>query len=78
MHPLINNLEDLSDNEVEEKIFLLQRRFFQTSNPEVQSQIHLILNTYKDEMQSRRAIAAQRQKDQENGENGLDSLINIS
>ena len=78
MHPLINNLEDLSDNEVEEKIFLLQRRFFQTSNPEIQSQIQLILSTYKDEMQSRRAIAAQRQKDQQDGENGLDSLINIS
>jgi hypothetical protein len=78
MHPLINNLAELSDNDVEEKIFLLQRRFFQTSNPEVQSQMQLILNTYKDELQSRRAIAAQRQKDQDNGESGLDNLINIS
>lgn len=78
MHPLIGNLSDLSDNEVEEKIFLLQRRYFQTHNPDVKSQIQLVLDTYKDEMQSRRAIAAQRQKDQQDGENGLDSLINIS
>ena len=78
MHPLIGTLNELNDNEVEEKIFLLQRRYFQTQNPDVQSQIQLILNTYKDELQSRRAIAAQRQKDQENGDSGLDSLINIS
>ena len=78
MHPFIHDQSLLSDNELEEKIFLLQRRFFQTSNPEVQSQIHVILGTYKDEMQSRRAIAAQRQKDQDNDENGLDSLINVS
>ena len=78
MHPFINNLSELSDNEVEEKIFLLQRRFFQTSNPELKSQIQLALDTYKEEMNSRRAIAAQRQKDQQSGENGLDNLINIS
>jgi len=78
MHPFINNLSELSDNEVEEKIFLLQRRFFQTSNPDLKSQIQLALDTYKDEIQSRRAIAAQRQKEQQSGENGLDSLINIS
>jgi thymidylate synthase len=78
MHPFINNLSELSDNEVEEKIFLLQRRFFQTSNPELKDQIQLALDTYKEEIYSRRAIAAQRQKDQQSGENGLDSLINIS
>ena len=78
MHPFINNLSTLSDNEVEEKIFLLQRRFFQTSNPDLKSQIQLALDTYKDEMQSRRAVAAQRQKDDQDGENGLDNLININ
>jgi len=78
MHPFINNLSELSDNELEEKIFLLNRRFFQTHNPELKSQITLALDTYKDEVQSRRAIAAQRQKDEQNGENGLDNLINVS
>ena len=78
MHPLVKNLSELSDNDVEEKIFLLQRRYFQTANPDLQSQIQMVLDTYKDEMQSRRAIAAQRQKDEQNGDSGLDNLINVS
>ena len=78
MHPFINNLSELSDNQIEENIFLLQRRFFQTANSDLQRQIQLALDTYKDEIQSRRAIAAQRQKDASDGENGLDNLINVS
>ena len=78
MHPFIHDQSLLNDNELEEKIFLLQRRYFQTANPELKFQIQLALDTYKDEMQSRRAIAAQRQKDEQNGESGLDSLINVS
>jgi hypothetical protein len=80
MHPFINDLNELTENDIEEKILLLQRRYFQTHNPEVQSQIQLALDTYKQELQSRRAIEAQRQREQmeQNGENGLDDLINIS
>jgi len=78
MHPFINNLSELSDNEVEEKIFLLQRRFFQTSNPDLQGQIQLALDTYKQEINTRRALAAQRQKDQQDGNKGLHNLINVS
>ena len=78
MHPFIQNLSELSDNELEEKIFLLNRRFFQTSNPELKNQIVLALDTYKDEMNTRRALAAQKQKDQQDGEKGLDNLINVS
>jgi hypothetical protein len=78
MHPFINNLSEMSDNELEEKIFLLNRRFFQTSNPELKNQIVLALDTYKDEMNTRRALAAQKQKDQQDGEKGLDNLINVS
>ena len=78
MHPFINNLSEMSDNELEEKIFLLNRRFFQTSNPELKNQITLALDTYKEEVNVRRAIAAQKQKDQQDGEKGLDNLINIS
>jgi len=78
MHPYIDNIDKLNDNEIEEKIFLLRRRFFQTENPELKSQIQLALDTYQEEAKTRRALAAQKQKDQESGENGLDNLINIS
>ena len=49
-----------------------------TSNPGVQHQIANFLEIYKQEARTRRAIEYERQKNQENGESGLDSLINIS
>lgn len=78
LNPLVDSLADLSINELENKIAVLQRRYFMTANPGVQAQVANFLEIYKQEAQSRRAIEYQRQKDQENGGNGLDSLINIS
>jgi hypothetical protein len=78
LNPLVDSLADLSINELENKIVVLQRRYFMTANLGVQSQIANFLEIYKQELQSRRAIEYERQKNQNNGENGLDSLINIS
>jgi hypothetical protein len=79
MHPLVNNLGTLSDNELEQKIIELSRRYWTTSNPQVQAQMSMIIETYKLEQQERRS--QQRKIEDENGENGkngLDSLINVS
>ena len=78
LNPLVDSLADFSVNELEDKIVVLQRRYFMTSNPGVQSQIANFLEIYKQEVQTRRAIEYQRQQNQDNGENGLDSLINVS
>ncbi len=78
LNPLVDSLSDLSINELEEKIIVLQRRYFMTANPGVQAQIANFLEIYKQEIQTRRAIEYQRQKDQENGDSGLDNLINVS
>ena len=78
LNPLVDSLADLSINELEEKIIVLQRRYFMTSNPGVQSQIQNFLEIYKEEVQTRRQIEAQRQKEQLNGDNDLDNLINVS
>jgi len=78
LNPLVDSLADLSINELEEKIIVLQRRYFMTSNPGVQSQIQNFLEIYKEEVQTRRQIEAQRQKEQQNGDNDLDNLINVS
>ena len=48
-----------------------------THNPQVQEQIAAILDMYQQENSSRRAKQYQKQQEQ-NGEKGLDSLINIS
>ena len=49
-----------------------------TGNPGVQSQIQNFLQIYQEEVQTRRAIEYNRQKNAENGETGLDKLINVS
>lgn len=70
------NISDLTDLEIENKISDLGRKYFQTNNPQVQSQIAVLLEMYKEESYTRRALAAQRER--ENGENSLDSLIKVS
>ena len=76
-NPLVHSFSELSDNEVESKITELQRKYFLTNNPGVQQQIAVLLNMYREEAQVRRAKQYQQISDQ-NNENGLDSLINIS
>tara|TARA_B100000497_G_C7610004_1_gene366340 strand:+ start:880 stop:1113 length:234 start_codon:yes stop_codon:yes gene_type:complete len=77
MHPLVRNLETLSDSEVEEKIFKLNRAYHMSHNQEVRHQIIITLDTYKIELEERLAKKkVQEMNDQ--GESGLDNLINIS
>ena len=79
MHPLIDSLQELSDNQIEQKIIELQRKYFSSPNVEVQSQIVMILDAYKEEARNRRQTQYQKslQTGQENG-NDLDNLININ
>lgn len=76
MHPLVNSLTNKTDSEIEEAILNLQRKFFIVRNPDVQSQIALVLDSYKIELEERKIAA--KKKEQENGNNDLDNLINIS
>lgn len=80
INPLIDNLSDLTDVQLEAKVMELQRKYFQTHNPGVKAQIVNLLEIYKSELAVRRSIAAQRQREQyqNNDGNDLDSLINIS
>ena len=78
LNPLVDSLADFTLTELENKVVELQRKYFMTHNPQVQAQIANILYIYKEEVQTRRAIEYERQKNQDNGENGLDSLINVS
>lgn len=74
-NPLVDDFTQLSDSELDTKISELGRKYWQARNPQLQSQIATILEMYKQEMMSRQA----RQRiNQENGENGLDDLINVS
>ena len=79
IHPYVDNLNNLTINELEEKVIELQRKYFITNNPSVQSQISVIIDIYREEIQTRHRAEAQRQRDnQQDGDNSLDNLINIS
>ena len=77
MHPLFENTQSLSDQEIETKIMTLNRRYFQTQNPQMQQQIVALLDDYKLELENRRTRQRLEQQ-QQNGESGLDNLINVS
>jgi hypothetical protein len=76
-NPLADDFSKLSDSEIEAKISELGRKYFQTHNTQLQIQIATILDMYKEEVRARRARQYLKQKEQ-NGNNDLDNLINIS
>lgn len=75
-NPLVHGLTDLSDAEVEKQIIDLGRKYWMTRNPDLQHQIAVILDMYKEEAAARRARAYQ--KSQQNSDGDLDNLININ
>jgi|TARA_B100001094_G_scaffold329150_1_gene391242 hypothetical protein len=78
INPLIDSLDHFTLQELEDKIADLQRKYFLTRNPQVQVQIANVLDIYKLELQDRRIKELNRQQNQDNDENSLDNLINIS
>ena len=76
MHPLAEDFTSLKDAEIETRIQDLSKKYFATSNISVQHQISMFLDLYKSEIANRRARAWQQQY--QNGENGLDKLINVN
>lgn len=75
IHPLSGDLSELTITQIENKIMDLSKKYFATYNPQVQEQIATFIEIYKQELQIK--IAQDRLR-QQNGDNDLDSLINIS
>ena len=78
MHPLFENTESLETTDIENKLTQLNRKYWQTSNPQLQQQIVMLIDGYKLELESRRAKEKLAQQSQENGDNSLDNLIKVS
>jgi len=74
MHPNMESLEELTTNELEQKILKLNGVYFMTENDNVRQQIILMLDTYKLELEARRV----KEKLEQQRDNGLDDLINVS
>ena len=79
-NPLLEGFDGLSDQDIENKIFELNKKYWQASrNPSLQQQISVLIEQHKEELRTRVALAKQKQQEQqENGDNSLDNLINIS
>lgn len=74
-NPLVDRLDNLSDAEVEKKVFELTRKYWAASrNPELQQQVLTVLEMHKTEMLLRQS----RQKNAIDPNSDLDNLINIS
>ena len=79
LNPFVDDLSDLSTNELSDKINDLSNKYFMTNNPQVQDQIRAVLEMYRIEAASRQASESINQTvDKENGDKSLDNLINIS
>lgn len=76
MHPLQSNITDLTDQELETKIYELTRKYFQAVRfvPGAAQQISMMLDGYKWEQQ-RRAI--EKSKEKRDDDPSFDDLINI-
>lgn len=74
-HPLEGDITQLKDNEVEEKLFELNKKYYQAyrlGNQDLLTQVAIFVNIYKDELNRRNAIRLNGQLDGD-----LDQLINV-
>jgi len=76
MHPLAGDMSQFKDNELEEKINSLTRKYFMTYNMEVRQQMSMLLETYKTELSKRRQLALD--KLMQKSEKNLDKLVKVN
>mgnify|MGYP006273981901 FL=1 len=74
-HPFEGDLSQLKDNEVEEKLFELNKKYFtayRLGKPELLTQLATFVTIYKDELARRHQLKMKGQLDGD-----LDQLINV-
>lgn len=76
MHPLVGDLTSIKDSELELKISELTKKYFSTHNFELQQQITMVLDSYKEELAKRQQAAYEKMMNNRNKD--LDKLININ
>ena len=75
IHPMTNDLSELSTPEVEAKVNELRKKYLSARNPEIKNQIFYFLTDYQEELKMRYA-KEKIELDKQTG-NDLDNLINI-
>jgi len=77
IHPHENEIKNYTDAQLEQKLLKLNHMYFMTENQEMRQQMILLIDGYKLEIEARRA-AARLKQEQDQGDNPLDDLINVS
>ena len=75
-HPLLENLTVLSEADLQERLSSISTKYWQTQNPDVRSQMIVIIDELKYELRLRSSKPVENTED--NGDKSLDNLINIS
>tara|TARA_Y100000287_G_scaffold185457_1_gene188777 strand:+ start:1157 stop:1402 length:246 start_codon:yes stop_codon:yes gene_type:complete len=75
IHPMTQDLSELSTQEVEAKVNELRKKYLSARNPEIKNQIFYFLTDYQEELKMRYA-KEKLEMDKQTG-NDLDNLINI-
>ena len=75
-HPLLENLTVLSEADLQERLSSISTKYWQTQNTDVRSQMIVIIDELKYELRLRSSKPVENTED--NGDNSLDNLINIS
>ena len=78
LHPFSEDTSKLSVSEIHNKIAELTQKYFRTSNPQLQEQIHTFIEFYKQEALIKEAKEKLEQENQENNNLDLDKLIKVS
>jgi hypothetical protein len=74
MHPLSGNLSEIKDQELENKVFDLTKKYFMTSNVELRQQMSMLIDSYKSELEQRRRAALAKIMNNKD----LDKLVKVS
>jgi ribonuclease D len=74
MHPLIGDLKEVKDADLEAKIGDLTKKYFMTGNPEIRQQMVLVLNSLKEELARRQQEALAKIMANKN----LDKLVKVN
>lgn len=74
IHPHAESLKDLTDSQLEAKLYKLNGMYFMTENQDVRQQMILLMDSIKLELEERQITKKKQQQDN----NGLDDLINVS
>ena len=76
-HPHEQEIKNYTDAQLEQKLLKLNQMYFMTDNQDIRQQMILLIDGYKLELEARRA-AARLKQEEDQGDNPLDDLINVS